>query len=140
MSGSANEEKSQALLEPEPSKPSSSQPGPSQEPDMNGLSKRSENLPDNEIPESSGLTDGPSSQEISQDSMMTDTDDTTEQVRTVKQRLMERTNDYGVPQLERLYSRVMKGVMAIRSREGHKDHKLLILRLLLKFVEDDDNF
>ena len=139
MSGSANEEKSRALSEPEPSKPSSCQPGPSQEPETNGLSKRSENLPENEIPESSGLTDGQSSQEISQNSMMTDAD-TSEQVRTVKQRLMERIDGYGVPQLERLYSRVLKGVMAIRSRESHKDHKLLILRHLLNFIADDDNF
>jgi len=139
MSGSANEEKSRELLEPEPLKPTSAQPGPSQEPDTNGLSKGSENLPDNEIPESSGLTDGPPSQEISQDLMTIDAD-ISEQVRTLKQHLMERTNGYGVPQLERLYSRVLKGVMAIRSREGHKDHKLLILRHLLKFVEDDDNF
>lgn len=139
QAGSANEEKSQAVSEPEPSKASSCPAGPAEEPDTNGLLKRPENLPDNEIPESSGLTDGPCSQEVSQDSIMTDAD-ISEQVSTIKQRLMERTSGCSVPQLERLYSRILKGVMTIRSREGNKDHKLLIFRHLLKFVEDDDNF
>lgn len=139
LPGPVNEEKSQAMSEPEPSKLSSAKPGPAQERDTNGPSKRTENVPEMEIPESSGLTDGPNAQEISQDSTMTDAV-ISEQVSSLKQRLMERTSDYGVPQLERLYSRVLKGVIAVISGEGHKDHKLLILRHLLKFVEDDDNF
>lgn len=82
--------------------------------------------------------DGPSSQEISHDSNMIDAD-ISDQVSTIKRRLTDRTVGYGVPQLERLYSRMLKGVMAMR-READKDHKLSILRHLLKFVEDDDNF
>lgn len=96
-------------------------------------------MQDSEPQDSSELTGDQSSQETNQDSVLTDTD-ISEQLDTLKQHLKDRTDGYGVAQLERLYSRVLKGVMALGSREGYKDHKLLILRHLLKFVEEDDNF
>ncbi|CAK9161140.1 unnamed protein product [Ilex paraguariensis] len=60
-------------------------------------------------------------------------------VEFIKQLFVERTKDYGISQLERLYTRVMKGVLETSSSEIG-DLKPSILRFLLKFAEDEAKF
>jgi hypothetical protein len=45
-----------------------------------------------------------------------------------------------VPQLERLYSRIMKGALELRGKETNEDHTRLVVRHLFAFVENNDNF
>ncbi|XP_077212012.1 ATPase family AAA domain-containing protein At1g05910-like isoform X2 [Tasmannia lanceolata] len=108
--------------EAEPSKTESSHPPLAHESVNNNTSKRLENSP--------MANDG-----IHDDTVMGD-GEISDQVETVKQRLMERTEGYNVPQLERLCTRIMKEIIAL---EG-KDHKAAILRFLLRFIEDEGNF
>jgi len=44
------------------------------------------------------------------------------------------------PQLERLYTRVMKGVFETKNKKVNGDLKSSVLKFLLNFVEDDANF
>jgi hypothetical protein len=53
---------------------------------------------------------------------------------------MELTASYGLPQLERLYSRIMKGAIELTSKESNEDHRRLVVRYLLTFVENSNNF
>lgn len=64
------------------------------------------------------------------------------QVESVKNVLVERSGKYGIPQLERLYTRIMKAVFKIKDKEeeGMDDPKHSILKFLLKFAEDESNF
>lgn len=63
------------------------------------------------------------------------------QVESVKQRFVKRSEKYSIPQLERLYTRIMKGVFETRDRGMNDDDlKTLVLGFLSKFVEDDANF
>lgn len=55
----------------------------------------------------------------------------------IKQLFVVRTESYGIPQLERLYTRVMKGIFDIKDRD---DPKPSILGFLSKFAEDEANF
>ncbi|RRT50299.1 hypothetical protein B296_00018030 [Ensete ventricosum] len=91
------------------------------------------------LPESSEVASSPQANENINDAVMTDAD-ISKQIDSVKQHFMERTGGYGVPQLERFYARVIKGVMAIGSERREGDRRLLVLGHLLKFVEDDEIF
>ncbi|MBA0566943.1 hypothetical protein Golob_011715 [Gossypium lobatum] len=62
------------------------------------------------------------------------------QVETVKQLFVERTENYGIPELERLYSRIMKGIFASREKGVGDDPKPSILKFLIQFAEDEANF
>ncbi|GAU43911.1 hypothetical protein TSUD_88840 [Trifolium subterraneum] len=63
------------------------------------------------------------------------------QVESVKQHFIKRTEKYSIPQLERLYTRIMKGVFETRDKGLNDDDlKTSVLGFLLKFVEDDANF
>lgn len=65
--------------------------------------------------------------------------DVSDQVASVKQLFIERTDNYVIPQLERLYTRIIKGVFETRKGvEGNLKHS--ILSFLLKFAEDEANF
>ncbi|XP_020089348.1 ATPase family AAA domain-containing protein At1g05910 isoform X2 [Ananas comosus] len=124
------------------SKPNYSQAGLSIETDSNGSLERPENPTDIELPESPGMASAPPVTNGSEESAAAANPEISEQIASVKRRLMERTEGYGVPQLERLYARVFKGVMASRSRQQSRaeDDKLSTVKHLLTFVEDDDNF
>lgn len=135
--GSGREDR--AAAEPDSQKLSSSQPGSFEEPDTIGPSKRPENPINNELPETPVVATSPPASENSRDAIMRDVE-ISENIDTVRRLLMERTEGYGVPQLERLYTRVIKSVIALKSKEGKEDRKLSIMRHLLKFVEDDENF
>ncbi|XP_027356349.1 ATPase family AAA domain-containing protein At1g05910 isoform X2 [Abrus precatorius] len=62
------------------------------------------------------------------------------QVESVKQLFVKRSENYSIPQLERLYSRIMKGVFETKDKGVNEDLKNLVLNFLLNFVEDDANF
>lgn len=64
----------------------------------------------------------------------------TSKVESLKQRLVELSADYGIPQLERLYARVIKGVFDAKTGKSKDVIKVLILSYLFKFVEDKANF
>lgn len=63
-----------------------------------------------------------------------------QQVETIKRLFVERSENYGIPQLERLYSRIMKGIFGNKEKGTEDDPKTSILRLLLTFAEDEENF
>ncbi|PSS35865.1 ATPase family AAA domain-containing protein [Actinidia chinensis var. chinensis] len=62
-------------------------------------------------------------------------------IESLKHIFMECTEDYAIPQLERLYTRVMKGVFETKASEPAVDDlRPSILSFLLKFAEDIANF
>ncbi|KAL6656331.1 hypothetical protein ACP70R_007157 [Stipagrostis hirtigluma subsp. patula] len=120
------------------SKPTSPEEAP-KEPDSNGTLKETDNTPA-AAPEVPAPAPEPMETENSEVATMTTDDDLLGQLEALKQRFMERTAGYGIPQLERLYSRIMKGVIELTSKESNEDHRRLVVRHLLTFVEDSDNF
>ncbi|KAL6512111.1 hypothetical protein OROGR_021708 [Orobanche gracilis] len=74
-----------------------------------------------------------------QDVTMSDAE-ISDQVEPIKQLFVERTESYGIPQLERLYTRVMKGVLEMKSKSKVEDLKDSILRLLFEFGKDQSRF
>ncbi|XP_077227525.1 ATPase family AAA domain-containing protein At1g05910-like [Tasmannia lanceolata] len=121
----------QQPAEAEPSKPPSSQPAPAHEAETNNTSKSLENSPT-----ANDQAFANASHVASEDTVMAD-GEIAEQIEHVKQRLIERTEGYNVPQLERLYTLMMKGIIAI---EGQEDRKGAILKFLWRFIEDEGNF
>jgi hypothetical protein len=63
-------------------------------------------------------------------------------IETVKGLLMERTEDYSIPQMERLYTRIMKGVLETLDKGLRADQspKHSILRFLSEFAQHHANF
>ncbi|XP_024961853.1 ATPase family AAA domain-containing protein At1g05910 isoform X1 [Cynara cardunculus var. scolymus] len=74
----------------------------------------------------------------SQDAVMSDVENDSK-IDSAKKLLLDGTADYGVPQLERLYTRIVKGVFELKIVE-HDDHKSPVLNFLLKFAENEANF
>ncbi|WCJ41376.1 ATPase family AAA domain-containing protein At1g05910 [Euphorbia peplus] len=74
----------------------------------------------------------------SQDTSMLDAE-ISGQVEHVKSLLVKRTENYGIPQLERLYTRIMKDVFKANDKAGNES-KSSILKVLVKFAEDKSNF
>lgn len=85
--------------------------------------------------EVSGHADASGSQDIS----MLDAE-ITNQMESLKRLLVERTETYDIPQLERLYTRIMKGIFDIKDKSDIDGTKHSILKYLLKFAEDEANF
>ncbi|TXG72846.1 hypothetical protein EZV62_001425 [Acer yangbiense] len=81
----------------------------------------------------------PTDRSGSQDVVMSD-GEILHQVESIKRLLVERTENYGIPQLERLYTLIMKGIFETRDQGAEDDPKPSILRFLLKFAEDKANF
>ncbi|RLN35577.1 hypothetical protein C2845_PM03G03100 [Panicum miliaceum] len=120
------------------SKPISPEEAP-KEPDSNGTLKEADNSP----VEAAEVPARPEPMETDSSEVATTVstgDDLLGQLETLKQRFMEHTAGYGVPQLERLYSRIMKGVIELTSKESNEDHRRLVVRYLLTFVENSGNF
>ncbi|XP_014494041.1 ATPase family AAA domain-containing protein At1g05910 isoform X3 [Vigna radiata var. radiata] len=61
-------------------------------------------------------------------------------VESVKQLFVKRSESFSIPQLERLYTRIMKGVFETKNKGVNGDLKSSVLKFLLNFVEDDANF
>ncbi|KAK4391207.1 ATPase family AAA domain-containing protein [Sesamum angolense] len=74
-----------------------------------------------------------------QDVTMTD-GEISSQVEFIKQLLLEHSKDYGIPQLERLYARVMMGVFETKSKAKIEDLKASILSFLFEFAKDRSKF
>ena len=74
-----------------------------------------------------------------EDATMSDGEFST-RLESVKQLFVERSDNYSIPQLERLYTRIMKGVFETKDKGTRDDHKTSVLNFLLKFVGDDANF
>ncbi|XP_062107799.1 ATPase family AAA domain-containing protein At1g05910 isoform X2 [Humulus lupulus] len=62
------------------------------------------------------------------------------QVKSVKQSFVDRSENFNIPQLERLYTRIMKGIFEIKDKESRDNPKASIMRFLHKFAEDNANF
>lgn len=57
-----------------------------------------------------------------------------------KQIFVERTKGYGIPQLEKLYARIMMGVFETKYAEHRNNLKPSVPSFLLKFALDEANF
>ncbi|KAG8378409.1 hypothetical protein BUALT_Bualt08G0134400 [Buddleja alternifolia] len=62
------------------------------------------------------------------------------QVESIKQLLVDRSKDYGIPQLERLYTQIMKGVFETKGKSKVEDVKASILSFMFEFAEDQYRF
>ncbi|XP_074320047.1 ATPase family AAA domain-containing protein At1g05910 [Silene latifolia] len=82
----------------------------------------------------------PCERDVEDDIVMADGDTCDGEVETIKQKFMERTKGYGIPLLERLYARIIKGVFNIKSMAGSDNPKSKVLQFLLKFSQDETNF
>uniref|UniRef100_A0ACD5XZU7 Uncharacterized protein n=1 Tax=Avena sativa TaxID=4498 RepID=A0ACD5XZU7_AVESA len=120
------------------SKPVSPEEAP-KGPDSNGPLKEADEAPA-EAPAVAGSPPEPMVTDNGKGAAMPTSDDTLEQLEALNKRFMELTAGYGVPQLERLYSRIMKGAIELRGKETNEDHGRLVVRHLLAFVENSDNF
>ncbi|XP_039012807.1 ATPase family AAA domain-containing protein At1g05910-like isoform X2 [Hibiscus syriacus] len=85
--------------------------------------------------ESDGQIDGSGSEDIRISS-----GEISKQVERIKQLILERTENKGIPELERVYSRVMKDIFESREKGVGDDAKTSILKFLMQFAEDEANF
>ncbi|KAL1533797.1 ATPase family AAA domain-containing protein-like protein [Salvia divinorum] len=74
-----------------------------------------------------------------QDSAMSRAE-TSDQVDSIKKLLLDRSEEYNIPQLERLYTSIMKGVFETKDRSEVKDLKASILHFLFEFAKDKSRF
>ncbi|MFS7924713.1 putative chromatin remodeler Bromodomain family [Helianthus anomalus] len=74
----------------------------------------------------------------SQDTIMADVE-SDGKIESAKKLLLERTTDYGIPELERLYTRIVKGVFELKSVETD-NLKPAVSNFLLRFAENEANF
>ncbi|KAL0360102.1 UNVERIFIED_CONTAM: ATPase family AAA domain-containing protein [Sesamum radiatum] len=108
-------------------------PNPSEDAEVNSTD---EQIP--EIPATNSNQTG-NSDCTPQDVTMTD-GEISSQVESIKHLLLEHSKDYGIPQLERLYARVMKGVFETKSKARIEDLKASILSFLFEFAKDRSKF
>lgn len=93
---------------------------------------------DGDRPETCGEPSGHADGSGSEDVTMCDID-ISGQTESVKRLFVERTATYNIPQLERLYTRIMKGVFETKDKVKD-DLRPSILTYLEKFAEDEANF
>lgn len=109
----------------------------SQEPEVVDANQK---IPENPIADGSQMeTSNEVSGGRSPDVTMSDAESTSK-TESVKQLLVESTVDYGIPQLERLYARVIKGVFDTRTVEQRDIVKPSVMSFLLKFAKNEANF
>ncbi|KAM7255273.1 hypothetical protein ACFE04_020514 [Oxalis oulophora] len=63
-----------------------------------------------------------------------------EKAESVKKLFVEYTQSYGIPKLERLYTRIMKGIFECKKKDAEDEPKRSILSYLLEFAENEANF
>ncbi|RVW76828.1 ATPase family AAA domain-containing protein [Vitis vinifera] len=85
-------------------------------------------LADNHRPETSQETSGHTSASGSQEDVIMSDVEILSQMESVKLLFVERTENYGIPQLERLYTRIMKGVFEAKDGGVGEDPKPSILK------------
>ena len=119
-----------------------------EQPDCSPADNDNHNRPETPQEASGNNTSASGSQE--EDVVMSDAG-ISSQVESIKLLFVDRTENYGIPQLERLYTRVMKGVFEEAKGGGgggdvgeevggEEDPKPSILKFLLKFANDEANF
>lgn len=75
------------------------------------------------------------------DTTMADADaSSSSQVEEIKQQFLVHTGGYGIPQLERLYTRILKGVFETKNLGGLDNPKSSVLQFLSNFSQDKSNF
>ncbi|XP_042488360.1 ATPase family AAA domain-containing protein At1g05910-like isoform X2 [Macadamia integrifolia] len=134
----AAEDESQSA-DPGPSKVTPAQSAPSQEPDSNGVVEGPEKSSADVEPldTSTNASSHIGERKSQEDAVMSD-GEISSQVESLKQCLVDRTEGYGVPELESLYTRMMKGVIETKLKAG-EEFRPSILRFLLRFAEDHGN-
>ncbi|KAJ6959191.1 ATPase family AAA domain-containing protein [Populus alba x Populus x berolinensis] len=86
--------------------------------------------------EASGHTEGSGSQDVTMSEA-----EVSSHVDHIKRLFVERTENYGIPLLERLYTRIMKGIFETKDKGVEDDGpRYSILRFLVKFAENTANF
>nr|TKR78384.1 hypothetical protein D5086_0000282960 [Populus alba] len=86
--------------------------------------------------EASGHTEGSGSQDVTMSEA-----EVSSHVDHIKRLFVERTENYGIPLLERLYTRIMKGIFETKDKGIEDDGpRYSILRFLVKFAENTANF
>ncbi|KAI3700618.1 hypothetical protein L2E82_45254 [Cichorium intybus] len=127
-------------LEPSPPASTADEVSQPQEPSVIDQNDQKPTSPPPEIIEvntTSSEVNESESKSNSQDTIMLDVE-TEAKIESVKKLLLDRTTDYGVPQLERLYTRIVKGVFELKIEEDN--FKPPVLDFLLGFVENRANF
>ncbi|KAL1543952.1 ATPase family AAA domain-containing protein [Salvia divinorum] len=66
--------------------------------------------------------------------------ETSDQVDSIKKLLVDRSKEYNIPELERLYTSIMKGVFVTKDKSEVKDLKTSILRFLFEFADNQSRF
>lgn len=75
------------------------------------------------------------------DTTMADADaSSSSQVEEIKQQFLVHTGGYGIPQLERLYTRILKGVFETKNLGGLDNPKSSVLQFLSNFSQNKSNF
>ncbi|XP_075494517.1 ATPase family AAA domain-containing protein At1g05910-like [Primulina tabacum] len=115
----------------------SASPKSSQNTEVNGIvqHQHQNSVADGNLHESIDCDAG----DVSQDISMTD-GEISYRIESIKNLLVVRSKDYSIPQLERLYTHVIKGVFETKSRAKVEDLKASIISFLLKFAEDPSRF
>ncbi|XP_042032090.1 ATPase family AAA domain-containing protein At1g05910-like [Salvia splendens] len=106
-------------------------PKPAEEAEANGTELPTVEMPFSDGDEQMGNT--------TQDSAMSRAE-TSDQVDSIKKLLLDQSKEYNIPQLERLYTSIMKGVFETKNRSEVKDLKASILRFLSEFAKDKSRF
>lgn len=117
-------------------RPDSLQADPAQEPISNGPEKIFPTIEANATPDISSSS--PLVNET-KDEEMPDAD-FSEKMESAKQRFMEFTKEYGVPQLEILYTKVIRGLISATGKDAKQDNRQFIVRYLFRFIEEADKF
>ncbi|XP_052304661.1 ATPase family AAA domain-containing protein At1g05910 [Populus trichocarpa] len=85
--------------------------------------------------EASGHTEGSGSQDVTMSEA-----EVSSHVDYFRRLFVERTENYGIPLLERLYTRTMKGIFETKNKGVEDGRRYSILRFLVKFAENTANF
>ncbi|KAI5582925.1 hypothetical protein BDE02_07G119300 [Populus trichocarpa] len=107
--------------------------------DMNPDRPESSSADDIQHETSGGEASGHIEGSGSQDATMSDAE-ASSHGEYIKRLLVERTENYDIPQLERLYTRIMKGIFETKDKGYEDGPRYSILRFLVKFAEDAANF
>ncbi|EEF29338.1 ATP binding protein, putative [Ricinus communis] len=113
---------------------------PSEEPGTNDINfeKPESSSANGNQHETSGEASSDAEGSGSQDVTMLDAE-MSSHVEYIKRLFIERTENYGIPELERLYTRIMKAIFESKDTV-EDDPKYSILKVLVKFAEDEANF
>ncbi|CAH9105164.1 unnamed protein product [Cuscuta epithymum] len=109
---------------------------PTQEQPEAAVTHADENMPETIVSDGQAENSG-----FQQDADMSD-GEVCSKIESIKKRCLEQTKDSGIPQLERLYTRLMKGVLETKNGANGDKHGLkpAILSFLLNFVDEPSNF